>query len=409
MKTKKLAIIGYGGRGRIYGRFALCYPEKFQLVAAADIKENRLEPLKEQGVKTYLDYKEMLDAGFDLDLVAITTQDAQHREHALYAMAKGYDLLLEKPIATTKEECLEIFEFAKAHGRKVYVCHVLRYSPFYRAVKDIIDAGTLGDIVNLQALEGVGYYHMAHSYVRGPWRNTAQSSPMILAKCCHDMDIIRYLIGEKCISVNSNGSRKFFRKENAPEGATQYCSQCPHKNTCTWNAQKLYTTDDYRWTAEYFLKDNDKSDENILRELKGSQYDKCVFLNDNDVVDHQSTTILFENGVTAVHTMTGFTQKVYRDLKIFGTKAELYGHMEDSYIEIRPFGGEVQKIHVDISEATLGGHSGSDYFMMEQLYNELNGVESKGITYLDVSIESHLMSFAAEESRLSGGETKKLL
>ena len=408
MKTKKLAIIGYGGRGRIYGRFALCYPEKFQLVAAADIKENRLEPLKEQGVKTYLDYKEMLDAGFDLDLVAITTQDAQHREHALYTMAKGYDLLLEKPIATTKEECLEIFEFAKAHGRKVYVCHVLRYSPFYRAVKDIIDAGTLGDIVNLQALEGVGYYHMAHSYVRGPWRNTAQSSPMILAKCCHDMDIIRYLIGEKCISVNSNGSRKFFRKENAPAGATQYCSQCPHKNTCTWNAQKLYTTDDYRWTAEYFLKDNDKSDENILRELKGSQYDKCVFLNDNDVVDHQSTTILFENGVTAVHTMTGFTQKVYRDLKIFGTKAELYGHMEDSYIEIRPFGGEVQKIHVDISEATLGGHSGSDYFMMEQLYNELNGVESKGITYLDVSIESHLMSFAAEESRLNGGETVKL-
>lgn len=408
MKTKKLAIIGYGGRGRIYGRFALCYPEKFQLVAAADIKENRLEPLKEQGVKTYLDYKEMLDVGFDLDLVAITTQDAQHREHALYAMAKGYDLLLEKPIATTKEECLEIFEFAKAHGRKVYVCHVLRYSPFYRAVKDIIDAGTLGDIVNLQALEGVGYYHMAHSYVRGPWRNTAQSSPMILAKCCHDMDIIRYLIGEKCISVNSNGSRKFFRKENAPEGATQYCSQCPHKNTCTWNAQKLYTTDDYRWTAEYFLKDNDKSDENILRELKGSQYDKCVFLNDNDVVDHQSTTILFENGVTAVHTMTGFTQKVYRDIKIFGTKAELYGHMEDSYIEIRPFGGEVQKIHVDISEATIGGHSGSDYFMMEQLYNELNGVESKGITYLDVSIESHLMSFAAEESRLNGGETVKL-
>ena len=230
---------------------------------------------------------------------------------------------------------------------------------------------------------------------------------MILAKCCHDMDIIRYLIGEKCISINSYGSRNFFREENAPKEATQYCSECPLASSCTWNAQKLYTTDDYRWTSEYFL-DGEKTDENILKALKGSQYDKCVFKNDNDVVDHQSTVMLFENGKTAVHTMTGFTQQVYRDLKIFGTKAELYGHMEDCYIEIRPFGGKVKKIHVDITGATIGGHSGSDFYMMEQLYNELNGVKGKGITYLDVSIESHLMSFAAEESRLNGGETKKL-
>ena len=402
MKTKRLAIIGHGGRGKIYGQYALCYPEKFQLVAVADIDERRLEGLTEKGVKTFVDYRELLNAGFELDLVVISTQDAQHREHALYAMERGYDLLLEKPVATTKEECLEIYEYAKAHNRKVYVCHVLRYSPFYRAVKDIIDDGTLGEIVNVEALEGVGYYHYAHSYVRGPWRNTAESSPMILAKCCHDMDIIRYLIGEKCVSINSYGSRKFFREENAPEGATNYCSQCPKASMCTWNAQKLYTTDAYRWTAEYFL-NGEKTDERVLSALKGTQYDKCVFLNDNDVVDHQSTVMLFENGKTAVHTMTGFTQRVYRDLKIFGTKAELYGHMEDCYIEVRPFGGEVKKINVDISKATLGGHSGSDFFMMEQIYNELNGV-----AYLDVSIESHLMSFAAEESRLNGGETKKI-
>ena len=407
METKKIAIIGHGGRGHIYGQYALTYPEKFNLVAVADIDKERLNGLEEKGVKTFTDYQELLCAGFELDMVVISTQDAQHKEHALYAMEKGYDLLLEKPVAVTKEDCIEIYEYAKSHNRKVYVCHVLRYSAFYRAVKDIIDDGTLGDIVNIEALEGVGYYHYAHSYVRGPWRNTAESSPMILAKCCHDMDIIRYLMGEKCISINSYGSRKFFREENSPKGATKYCSQCPNASTCTWNAQKLYTTDAYRWTAEYFL-NGEKTDENILRALKGSQYDKCVFLNDNDVVDHQSTVMLFENGKTAVHTMTGFTQRVYRDLKVFGTKAELYGHMEDCYIEIRPFGGEVQKIHVDISKATLGGHSGSDFFMMEQLYNELNGVESKGVTYLDVSIESHLMSFAAEESRLNNGETKKI-
>ena len=408
MKTKKLAVIGYGGRGGIYGEYALQYPDKFQLVAAADVAEHRLAPIRERGVKTYTDYRELLDAGFDLDLVAIATQDAQHKEHAIYALERGYDLLLEKPIAPNEEDCRAIYECAKKHGRKVFVCHVLRYSRFYSTVKDIIDSGELGDIVSVQAMEGVGFWHMAHSFVRGPWRNSEESCPMILAKCCHDMDIIRYLVGEKCVSINSQGSRTFFREENAPKGATKYCSDCPNKDTCMYNAQKLYTTPEYKWTAGYFLKTPNNSNENILKELRHSQYDKCVFLNDNDVVDHQCTLMLFENGKTAVHSMVAFSNRVYRDLKIFATKAELYGNMEDNYIEIRPFGGEVKKINVDISAATLGGHNGSDFFMMEQLYKTLNGEEGKGVTYLDVSMESHLMSFAAEKSRLNDGATEKI-
>ena len=407
METKRIAVVGYGGRGGIYGEFALQFPEKFQLVAVADINEMRLKRLEGENVDVYTDYKKLLDAGYELDLVAIATQDAQHKEHAIYALERGYDLLLEKPIAPNKEDCYEIYECAKKHGRKVYVCHVLRYSPFYSTIKDIIDSGELGEVVNIHALEAVGYYHIAHSFVRGPWRNTQESSPMILAKCCHDMDILRYLMGEKCISVNSQGSRKFFRAENAPQGATQYCSDCPHKDTCIWNAQKIYTTDDYRWMAGYFLQGSN-TDEDILRALKGSRYDKCVFLNDNDVVDHQSTVLLFENGKTAVHTMSGFSKNIYRDIKIFATKAELYGHMEENYIELRPFDGEIRKINVDISGAVLGGHNGSDFYMMEQLYKELNGEHGKGITYLDVSLESHLMSFAAEESRLNDGKTQKI-
>ena len=219
------------------------------------------------------------------------------------------------------------------------------------------------------------------------------------------MDILRYLMGEKCISINSYGSRKFFRPEYAPQGATLYCSDCPNAKTCIYNAQKIYTTPDYKWMSGYFVRNGDNSDENILKTLEKSQYDKCVFLNDNDVVDHQSTLMLFENGKTAVHTMTGFTKRVYRDIKIFGTKAELYGHMEDNYVEIRPFEGEVQKINVDISMATVGGHNGSDFFMMNQLYRELNGEKGEGVTYLDVSIESHLMAFGAENSRLNEGKT----
>ena len=405
METKKLAVIGYGGRGSIYGEYAINYPEKFKLVAAADINESKLYRVKSLGIPTYSDYRELLDAGLEIDLVAICSQDAQHKEHAMYALNKGYNLLLEKPIAQNKQDCIDIYECAKKNNRKVYVCHVLRYSKFYSTVKDIIDSGELGEVVNIQAQEGVSYYHISNSFVRGPWRNSDESCPMILAKCCHDMDIIRYLMGDKCVSLNSYGSRKFFNSEHAPEGATQYCSDCPHAKTCIYNAQRIYTTDEYRWMAGYFIKEGSNDDENVLKWLKKSQYDKCVFKTDNNVVDNQQTLMLFENGKTAVHTMTGFTRRIYRDLKVHGTKAELYGVMEDNYIEIRTFGGGVKQINVDISEATLGSHNGSDYFMMEQLYKELNGEKSKGITYLDVSLESHMMSFAAEESRLNNGKT----
>ena len=403
MDTKNLAVIGFGGRGHIYGEFSRKYPEKFQLKAVAETDEYRRRDAKENfGAEVYEDYKELLDQGYRLDLVAIATQDAQHKEHALYALNRGYDLLLEKPVAITEKDCLEIYECAKKNNRRVYVCHVLRYTPFYSKIKEIIDEGTLGEIVNVHASENVGYYHQAHSYVRGPWRNSGESSPMILAKCCHDMDILRYLIGEKCVSVNSYGSLSYFKEENAPENAEAFCTDCPRKEDCAYNAQKLYTK--YVWPAGYFTK-GALTEENILRDLKYSPYDRCVFKCDNDVVDHQSTLLLFEKGKTAVHTMTAFSREIYRDIKIYGTKAELAGVMEKNLIEIRPFGGEPFKAEVN---ASVGGHCGGDYYMMCQIWNDLNGIKGKGITYLDVSIESHLMSFGAEKSRLHGGESCKI-
>ena len=392
MDTKNLAVIGFGGRGHIYGEFSRKYPEKFQLKAVAETDEYRRRDAKENfGAEVYEDYKELLDQGYRLDLVAIATQDAQHKEHALYALNRGYDL--------------EIYECAKKNNRRVYVCHVLRYTPFYSKIKEIIDEGTLGEIVNVHASENVGYYHQAHSYVRGPWRNSGESSPMILAKCCHDMDILRYLIGEKCVSVNSYGSLSYFKEENAPENAEAFCTDCPRKEDCAYNAQKLYTK--YVWPAGYFTK-GALTEENILRDLKYSPYDRCVFKCDNDVVDHQSTLLLFEKGKTAVHTMTAFSREIYRDIKIYGTKAELAGVMEKNLIEIRPFGGEPFKAEVNASAASVGGHCGGDYYMMCQIWNDLNGIKGKGITYLDVSIESHLMSFGAEKSRLHGGESCKI-
>jgi predicted dehydrogenase len=405
--TKNIAIIGFGGRGHIYGNYAKQNPEQFHLVAVADPQvHKRNEAVESFGAEAYEDYRELLDKGYELDLVVISTQDAQHKEHALYALKKGYDLLLEKPIAIKEEDCVEIYECAKACNRKVFVCHVLRYTPFYRQVKDILDDGEIGEVVAIHASENVGYYHQAHSYVRGPWRNSKQSSPMILAKCSHDMDILRYLMGERCVSVSSYGGLQFFREENAPQGSTAYCTDCPHAETCVYNAKRIYTEN--QWMASYFLK-TAMTEENILRELPYSQYDRCVFHCDNDVVDHQSTIVLFENGKTATHTMTAFSKEIYRDIKIFGTKAELVGVMEENWIEVRPFGGEVKRVEIDLSHVTTGGHSGGDFCMMKELHDVLNGKSGKGITYLDVSIESHLMSFAAERSRVNGGAAQKIV
>ena len=405
MKTKKLVVFGLGARGKIYANFAKTYPEKFALVAIIENDPKRLDFAKTEdpGTRLFNNYHDFLAEKIGADIVAVATQDEDHKEHAIAMMSAGYDLLLEKPIANHKEDCLAIYEASKKYGRKVVVCHVLRYTPFYSTVKRIIDSRKLGEVITIHASENVGYYHQAHSFVRGPWRNKAQSSPMILAKCCHDMDILRYLMGEECLSVNSYGDLFYFNKDHAPKNAAAYCSDCPHTD-CVFKAQTIYTSDAGREFAAYFTT-REKTDENILDDLRKTQYDRCVFACDNDVVDHQVTIMQFAKGKTACHTMTAFSQEIYRDLKVHGTKAELVGCVENNALEIRYFNGEREKIEIDISAANVGGHMGGDFFMMHSLFKALNGEEAEGITYLDVSIESHLISFAAEESRLDNGKT----
>jgi hypothetical protein len=220
------------------------------------------------------------------------------------------------------------------------------------------------------------------------------------------MDILRYLMGEECLSVSSYGDLFYFNKEHAPAGATEYCSDCPHHD-CIYKAQTIYTSERGRGFSAYFTT-REKTDENVLADLAKTQYDRCVFASDNDVVDHQVSIMQFAKGKTACHTMAAFSKEIYRDLKIYGTKAELVGVIENNTFEVRYFGGEVEKVTVDISAANVGGHMGGDFFMMNSLHKALNGEPAEGITYLDVSIESHLMSFAAEKSRLNGGNSVRI-
>ncbi len=406
--TKKLIVFGFGQRGSIYASYAAAYPEQFELVAIIENARERIEKAQKfyPTVPIYTEYHEVIDKKISADLVAVATQDNQHKEHAIAMMQAGYDLLLEKPIANTERECFEIYEASKKFGCKVIVCHVLRYTPFYSAIKRTIDGGVLGEVISIHASENVGYFHQAHSYVRGPWRNSKESSPMILAKCCHDMDILRYLMNEKCESVNSYGSLFYFNEAHAPEGHTKYCSDCKYKD-CIYKAQTLYTAEGKDWCANYFTTRKHKK-ENIIEDLHHTQYDRCVYACDNDVVDHQVTIVRFVKGKTACHTMTAFSREIYRDIKIYSTKAELYGIMEQNLVEVRPFGGEVYRVPVDTSQATLGGHCGGDFFMMQNVFKTLNGEKAEGVTYLDVSIESHLMSFAAERSRLNNGQSEEI-
>ncbi len=396
---KKIVVLGYGQRGRIYAGYSLLFSEEFEVVAIVDNDEKKLADAKREfSCPVFSEYQQFLKAKISADIVVVSTQDSDHREHAIACMEAGYDLLLEKPIAPTLEDCAAIYDAATRLGRKVVVCHVLRYTPFYKKVKEIVDSGVLGNIQTLAATENVGYYHQAHSFVRGPWRNSEQSSPMILAKCCHDMDMIRWLIGERCEKVSSFGGLSYFTNENAPAGAAAYCSECLHTD-CIYKAQKLYL--EYQWMASYFT-NGERTEENILSSLKGTQYDKCVFKTDNDVVDHQVTIMQFAKGITAMHQMTAFSKEIYRGIKISGTKADLFGVMEQNRIEIRVFGGDTYTVPVDFDEVVYGNHGGGDQMLMHDLYLELNGLPTKGITYLDVSMDSHKMALKAEKSRITG-------
>lgn len=402
MRTQTIVILGYGQRGKIYADYALNHPDEFKVGAIVDTDSSRRElAASKHSCPIFSCYKDFLQANIPADIVAVATQDNDHKEHAVACMEKGYDLLLEKPIANSIEDCEAIYQASVKYNRKVIICHVLRYTPFYRKIKEIIDSGLLGDIMTVNMSENVGYYHQAHSFVRGPWRSSEQACPMIVAKCCHDLDILRWLIGEKCEEVSSMGSLSFFREENAPQGSTKYCSDCKCTD-CAYRAKTLY--DEYKWMRGYFCS-NVENDEDANNKLRHSQYDRCVFRCDNDVVDHEVSIFRFAKNITAMHTMTAFSKEIYRDIKVHGTKAELVGVMEKHILEVRIFGGET--ITYDFSNANVSGnHGGGDNGLMHALYLERNGAPTEGTTYVDVSIDSHRMAFGAERSRVTGKTLK---
>ena len=411
MKKLTAAVVGFGGRGNAYARYAQNHPKELQIVAVAEPNPSRLASAAQwhniPAEKQYATWQEFAAQPKMADFVILATQDNMHYEPALALIEKGYHLLLEKPMAPTPRECKEITEAAERKGVKVVVCHVLRFSPFWRAVKHLVDTDRLGKIMTIMGAENVGHIHQSHSYVRGPWRNTAESSCMIMAKCCHDMDILQWIVGEKCTSVQSFGTLSHFTRENQPAGAPERCIDgCPHADTCYYNAVKLYTdpsSELWSWGRKAAAQTVDEpTEEQIWEALKTGPYGRCVYACDNDVVDHQVVNLEYESGCTASFTMTAFN-KGGRFIRIYGTKGELISSMDQSTLQLYSFATDTWE-NIAVSEYgndIASGHGGGDTGIMQDILSLLRGeTPSNSICEVRTSYENHITGFAAEQSRL---------
>lgn len=416
-KQVTAAIAGLGSRGKdVYAPMSRLFPEKLKITAVADPDPSRAMQMREEyrieEDRCFGSAEEMLEQPRLADVMIIATQDRQHVRQAVRAMERGYDILLEKPVSPELDECREIVRRAEELKRKVVVCHVLRYTPFYQTVKSLLDAGRIGEVVSVMAVENVGYWHQAHSFVRGSWRDSDTTSPMILQKCCHDMDMLLWLTGKTCESVSSYGDTYLFKKEKAPAGAAHRCTGgCRVKEACPFDAEKIYLTDketgvlegNCGWPANVLTMHPDG--ESVRRALEEGPYGRCVYYCDNNVVDHQVVNMNMTDGSTVSFTMCGFTADCSRYAKLMGTKGQIIADMGANTIEVTPFGKDAELIDVSRMAEDFSGHGGGDRGLVIAFLDFVTGEQSEDDTISSVerSLESHYIALAAEESRRNGG------
>ena len=419
MKKITIAIAGLGSRGlETYARCLEQYGERAELVAIADIRADRVQVASERyhipAEMCFDSVQAMLSVPKLADVLFICTPDHLHYQPAIDALNRGYHLLLEKPAARTVAECRHIAQLAEEKNLHVVVCHVLRYTVFYQTLRQLLLDGRVGEIMNVDAIERVAYWHQAHSFVRGNWHVAADTTPMILAKCCHDLDMILWLTGKRCERVSSFGHLTHFTEANLPEGAPERCGDdCPQADTCPYNARRYY--------LDMFRKNGDSwpvnvvapepTEEKILAALDageneaGCDYGRCVYRMNNDVVDHQSVMLQLTDDVTVSFTMTAFTATGGRCMRICGTGGEIWADMERNLIRVHSFGQAAEEIDVTKLTSDFSGHGGGDVRMVADFLDLLEGGgQSDALTTIARSVESHYAALAAEESRLRRGE-----
>ena len=406
MTPVSIVVVGAGGRGTGYATYASAYPDRARIVGVAEPRDFYRRRLAEtHGIppeNVFSDWRDLGERERFADAVIVATQDAMHAEPAIAFAGKGYHILLEKPMAPNEADCRSIVAAAMRCRIIFAVCHVLRYTRYTQMLKEVIDSGKIGEIVGIQRLEPVGYWHQAHSFVRGNWGNEGRSSSMLLAKCCHDLDWIRYLMGVRCEAVSSFGSLKHFRKEEQPVGAASRCLECEVEPTCSYSAKKIYLgrirQNHTGWPVNVLTPD--VTEQGVMEALRTGPYGQCVYECDNDVVDNQVVSMLFDGGKTATFTMTAFTQAAHRKTCLFGTMGEIYG--DGRHIHIFDFARDLTEvIDTEAASATvLSGHGGGDYALMSSFVAAVASNDpTKILSGPEEALETHLMVFAAEKAR----------
>lgn len=419
MKQLKAALVGAGNRGQVYSDYSLQRPEELKIISVIDINEFRLKEVAEKynvgSDMAFLNLDDFIKADIKCDFVIDATMDEMHYETAMKLINAGYNLILEKPITANYSELKDIENAAKDKGVSILVCHVLRYTPFYRTIKNLINQGEIGNITSIEMNEHVGIAHFIDSYVRGKWNSEEKcGSGFLLAKCCHDTDLMCWLNNTTAPEkVSSFGVRGLFIPENAPKGATEYCYQCPHNATCLYSAQKIHLEFDslpFQTWAEMNKPLDEITKEEKAEYLKTHTYGKCAYNSGGDIVDRQSVSVMFENGSIATLNMIGAASKAGRWLHIVGAKGEIVGYIEEGKFKLITFDRsegvftekekEIDVSSQIVSNSMYSGHAGGDYALMYDAVRFFAGEgDSVSITKISDSLNGHKIVYAAETSR----------
>lgn len=402
MNNKQVSIvaIGAGNRTNKYLKYVKQHPDKAKLVGVVELNEIRRNKIAEkfclEPSACFTDYHDFFRSSLKVDAVMICTPENMHYEPCMMAIEAGYHVLLEKPIAQTPEECIAIGEAARRKNVIVTVCHVLRYHPYFMKLKELACSGELGNIISINHRTAVGVDRAAHSFVRGPWRKESETNPMLISKCCHDIDFLLWLTKTRCRKLTSFGSLRWFKSTNAPEGSAHRCIDCQVETQCPFSAVDLYRIR-RDWIANFDVPQGKNIDEVIEEELEQGLYGRCIYHCDNDVVDHQIVSMEMESEVTINFSMDIFTLEDHRATQICLTEGEIEG--DETQIKVRRFRGGEETIYdfSDIKHKPF--HAGADLDLMNDFIEAIQ-TEGKYLrTSIDLSVESHRICFEAERSR----------
>ena len=418
-KVFTVSILGAGSRGaEAYGRIMMSQKDKYKIVSICDVSKVKVDKYQKlfnlDKNNCFTDENEFFKERRS-DCLVLATMDEDHVRQCIKAFELGYDVLLEKPISPKIDELYALLESQKKHNNKALVCHVLRYAPLFTKIKELLDKKVCGDLVMIDSIEQVCFWHQAHSFVRGNWRNSDETSPMILQKCCHDLDLLQYYANSKCDTISSIGSLRFFKKENQPEGAADRCTKCKYVDTCTYSAKRFYIGEwkkigsvENGWPYNVITTKVPLTEESLYEAIDKGPYGRCVFACDNNVVDNQIVMMRFKNGVNANLRMTAFTPEGGRIMKFYCTNGEIDLLDAEEKIVVTKFYEEPEIIDLNLLLDEGGhNHGGGDAGIIDSFYKLLCGENMSG-TSLENSVESHLMALKAEESRLENGKLLKV-